>query len=31
MSENYVKGKTIAIILHKNAIPKEIKKKLGIK
>jgi aminopeptidase C len=31
MSENYVKGKTISIVVHKNALPKDIKKKLGIK
>lgn len=30
MSENYVKAKTIFIMVHKNAIPAEIKKKLGI-
>lgn len=31
MSENFVKAKTIAIMIHKNAIPKEIKAKLNIK
>jgi len=31
LSENFVKGKTIFITVHKNAIPKDIKKKLGIK
>lgn len=31
MSENYVRAKTIAIMVHKNSIPKEIKAKLGIK
>jgi hypothetical protein len=30
MSENYVKAKTIAIMVNKNAIPKEIKTKLGL-
>lgn len=30
MSENYVKAKTIFIMVHKNAIPAEIKKKLGL-
>jgi aminopeptidase C len=30
MSENYVRAKTIAIMVHKDAIPKEIKTKLGI-
>jgi hypothetical protein len=30
MSENYVRAKTIAIMVHKNAIPKAIKTKLGI-
>lgn len=30
-SEDYMKGKTIALMVHKNAIPKEIKAKLGIK
>ncbi len=31
MSEEYVKGKTISILVHKNAIPKAIRTKLGIK
>lgn len=31
MSEDYIKGKTTGILVHKNAIPKEIKAKLGIK
>ena len=30
-SENFVAGKSLDIMVHKNAIPKEIKKKLGIK
>ena len=30
MSENYVKGKTMCILVHKNSIPKEIRKKLGL-
>lgn len=30
MSENYYKYKTISIFVHKNAIPDDIKKKLGI-
>jgi len=30
MSENYVRAKTIAIMVHKNAIPAEIKTKLGL-
>jgi len=30
-SEQFVKGKTIDILVHKDAIPKEILKKLGIK
>jgi bleomycin hydrolase len=30
MSENYVRAKTISIMVHKNAIPAEIKTKLGI-
>lgn len=30
MSESYVRAKTIAIMVHKNAIPAEIKTKLGI-
>lgn len=29
MSENFAKGKTMNIVVHKNAIPKEIRKKLG--
>ncbi len=31
ISEEYVKGKTISIVVHKNAIPKAIRAKLGIK
>lgn len=31
MSENYLRLNSIAILLHKNAIPKVIKEKLGIK
>ncbi|MBO7396592.1 MAG: aminopeptidase [Bacteroidales bacterium] len=31
MSENYVKGKTLNIVVNRNAIPKDIRKKLGIK
>lgn len=30
MSENYVKAKTIFILVHKDSIPKEIRSKLGI-
>jgi bleomycin hydrolase len=30
MSENYVRAKTIAIMVHKNAIPAEIRTKLGL-
>jgi bleomycin hydrolase len=30
MSENYVRAKTIFIMVHKNAIPADIKTKLGI-
>ena len=30
ISENYVRAKTIAIMVHKNAIPAEIKTKLGL-
>ncbi len=30
MSEKYVRAKTIAIMVHKNSIPQEIKTKLGI-
>ena len=30
MSENYVRAKTIAIMVHKNAIPADIKTKLGL-
>ena len=30
MSESFVKAKTIYILVHKDAIPKEIKAKLGI-
>ena len=31
ISEEYVKGKTISILVHKNSIPKAIRKKLDIK
>lgn len=31
MSENYVKLKTVTILVHKNALPKEIADKLNIK
>ncbi len=31
MSENYIKKNTVAIMIHKDAIPKKIAKKLGIK
>ena len=31
MSENFVKAKTLNIVVNKNAIPKDIRKKLGIK
>lgn len=31
LSEEYVKAKTISILVHKNSIPKAIKAKLGIK
>ena len=31
ISEEYVKGKTISIVVHKNSIPKEIRNKLNIK
>lgn len=31
MSENYIKAKTTAIMVHKNSIPKAIRAKLGIK
>ena len=31
MSENYVKGKTLNILVNKNAVPKDILKKIGIK
>jgi len=30
-TEAYVKGQTLEILLHKDALPKELKKKLGIK
>jgi bleomycin hydrolase len=30
MSESYVKLKTVAIMVHKDAVPKELKKKLGL-
>ena len=31
LSEEYVKAKTISILVHKNSIPKAIRAKLGIK
>ena len=31
VSENYVKGQTLDIVLHKDALPKNLRKKLGIK
>ena len=31
VSENYVKGRTMNILINKNAIPKDIAKKLGLK
>lgn len=31
MSENYIKKNTVAIMVHKDAIPKKLAKKLGIK
>ena len=31
VTENYVKGQSLDIILHKDALPKDLKKKLGIK
>lgn len=31
VTENYIKGQTIDIVLHKDALPKDLKKKLGIK
>lgn len=31
MSESFVRGKTISILVHKDGIPKDIRKKLGIK
>jgi bleomycin hydrolase len=30
MSESYVRAKTIAIMVHKDAIPSEIRRKLGL-
>ncbi|WP_418848701.1 C1 family peptidase, partial [Ruminococcus sp.] len=30
MSESYVRAKTISIMLHKDALPKALRKKLGI-
>ena len=30
-SENFVKGQTIDFVMHKDALPKDIKKKIGIK
>ena len=31
MSESYVRAKTISIMVHKDSLPKELRKKLGIK
>ena len=31
VTENYIKGQSMDIVLHKDALPKELKKKLGIK
>lgn len=31
VTENYVKGQSMDIVLHKDALPKDLKKKLGIK
>ena len=31
MSEEFAKGKTLNIVVHKNAVPKEILKKIGLK
>ena len=31
VTENYIKGQTIDIVLHKDALPKDLKKKLDIK
>jgi len=31
VTENYVKGQSLDIMLHKDALPKDLKKKLGIK
>ena len=31
MSNSYVKMRTISIMVHKDAVPKDIRKKLGIK
>ena len=31
MSENFVKAKTLNFVVNKNAVPKDIQKKLGIK
>ena len=31
VTENYIKGQSLDIILHKEALPKDLKKKLGIK
>ena len=30
MSESYVRAKSISIMIHKDAVPKDIRKKLGI-
>ena len=31
VTENFVKGQTIDFVMHKDALPKDIKKKIGIK
>ena len=31
VTENYVKGQTLDILLHKDALPKDLKKKIGVK
>ena len=31
MSENFVKGKTLNILVNKKAVPKDILKKIGVK
>ena len=30
MSESYVRAKTICVMVHKDSLPKELRKKLGI-